>query len=295
MPTTVAAPSRLVRAAAAAVLAGLVLTVLPASPSPAAAAVRPASGQAAWQVRAERDMLAEINRVRAVRGLRAFVPDGRVWRVAGLRSTSMARQGYFAHVSPNGTDAGDLLRASRVRHSSWGEVIGWTVYMPIGDGVDWMVDWWLHSPSHRPILLSSSLNYAGVGIVMDGPTTLYTVVFSVSPDHTPPLASLVTGTALLTGPRSADRATTTSRAARREVRVSWWGKDRPLVTRTSGLASFDVQHKRPGGTWRTVLNNTARRGYTFKLGPGTHVFRVRAQDRRGNTSRWQPARYVRVH
>src|SRR3990170_4650234 len=118
------------------------------------------------------------------------LPDRLARVVAAARNASMVRLGYFGHVSPTGADAGDILRARRIRYSSWGEIIGWTTYMPLDPGVECMVDWWMHSPSHRPLILSRSFNYAGVAIVRDGDRSLYTAVFTTSPDHTPPVASL---------------------------------------------------------------------------------------------------------
>jgi len=321
-------PDRLARVVAAAVLAAVVITVFPAAPILASADLDEIGA-------AEQEMLWFINAEREKRGLRAYLPDSRINGVSAARNASMVRLGYFGHVSPTGADAGDILRARRIRYSSWGEIIGWTTYMPLDPGVEWMVDWWMHSPSHRPLILSRSFNYAGVGIVRDGDRNLYTAVFTTSPDHTPPVASLssvqaagASGTpampvgwdpmdpmtvadpsnpwadgtaAVVTTAALASLKATPGKAsvARRNVlrtgvRLTWWGKDRPLATHTAGLAGFDIQHKRHAGRWTDAILGTLKRFHRFELRPGRHVFRIRAHDRRGNTSRWFTRRVVHV-
>lgn len=226
---------------------------------------------------AEWDVLEGINRVRAANDLAPLRMATGVRLVARERSASMRRLDYFDHVSPGGTDAGDLMRARGVSFRTWGEIIGWTVNSSLGEGARWMVDWWKGSPVHRQVMLSRDVNYAGVGIVVDGPTALWTVVFVNQADHTPPVASIVqpAGTAAL-------RVAESSRSL-----VRWWGRDRRLAVRTAGLDSFTVQHRLPGGRWQTLLHRTTQRQATWNLRPGTHFFRVRARDNRGNVGRWQ--------
>ena len=42
-----------------------------------------------------------------------------------------------------------------------------------------------------------------------------------------------------------------------------------------------------GGNWRTVRKRTTSRQATFDLGSGTHYFRVKALDNRGNVGGWR--------
>jgi hypothetical protein len=190
----------------------------------------------------------------------------------------MKRYDYFGHVSPSGNDAGDLLRARGIPFRYWGEVIGWTVGTDLQFGARWMVDWWKNSPVHRALLLSETFNYAGVGIVFDEGKILWTTVLVNQADHTPPIAGLVSsvsssGSALL----SASQSTT----------VRWWGRDRRLSVRTAGLHSFTVQQRKAGSNWHTVRRRTTSRQATFDLGSGTHFFRVKAVDNRGNAGAWR--------
>jgi hypothetical protein len=254
----------------------MLLSILPAA-TMASEPAPPAVLSAEWAV------LAEVNRVRDNQGLAQLRMAAGVREVARERSRSMKRLDYFAHVSPSGSDAGDLLGSRDIGLRLWGEAIGWTVYMDLDEGSRWMVDWWKNSPVHRDLMLSRRFNYVGVGIAQDGPKILWTLVFVNQADHTAPVA----GVARPAGAASLTAATTEPTV------VHWWGRDRPLALRTAGLDSFSIQHKVQGGRWQTVIERTTARQATWNLRPGVHAFRVRARDNLGNTGRWQTP--TRIH
>jgi uncharacterized protein YkwD len=257
------------RAAPAALAAAMLISIFPAATM--------ASNQAPPQIRAaEWKVLSHMNQVRQRHGLAPLRMAGGVRIVARDRSRSMKNANYFSHTAPSGATAGSMLRSRNIRHAFWGEAIGWTNSMDLTTGARWMVDWWKQSTTHRRLMLRRDFNYAGVGIARDGNTTLWTIVFVNQPDHTPPQASLA-------GPASRFVA-----AANTKVGVSWWGKDRRLSTRTAGLKGFTLQRKRAGSGWRTVKRNTSQRSVDIQLPSGTHYFRLRAVDRRGNRGGWQP-------
>ena len=89
------------RAVPAALVAGMLLTLLPAL-TLAAEPPEPVLS-AEWAV------LSEVNRVRDNQGLAPLRMAEDVREVARERSRSMKRLDYFGHVSPSGVDAGDLL------------------------------------------------------------------------------------------------------------------------------------------------------------------------------------------
>ncbi len=140
---------------------------------------------------AEWKVLAQMNRLRERHGLKPLRMAGGVRLVARERSRSMKNKDYFAHTSPAGVDAGDLLRNRSVPNSFWGENIGWTKYVNLDEGPKVMVDWWKDSPGHRYNMLYKDYNYAGVGVAKDGAETYWTIVFANQRDHTPPLAGLM--------------------------------------------------------------------------------------------------------
>ena len=264
------------RAAPAALVVGMLLTLLPA--------VTLAADPPDPVLSAEWAVLSEVNRFRDNQGLGPLRMAEDVREVSRERSRSMKRLDYFGHVSPSGNDASDLLRSSGVGYRAWGEVIGWTVNMELGEGSRWMVDWWKNSPVHRELMLSRAFNYAGVGIAQEGSRVIWTIVFVNQADSTAPVARI----------GRPNRTSSLRVAATTQTVLRWWGHDRPLATRTAGLDSFSIQHKVQGGRWQTVIERTTAREASWNLSPGSHLFRVRARDNRGNTSYWQDATRIEV-
>lgn len=236
--------------------------------------------------KAEWKMLAQVNQVRARNGVGPLRMATRVRLAARDRSRSMKNSGYFAHVSPAGVDAADLMNRRSIGFSRWGENIGYTKHYKNLDGVRTIVQGWKDSPGHRRNMLDRNFNYAGIGIARKGAKVYYTLVLVRQRDHTPPKAGLVDargGLSIASAGRSAD------------VTVRWWGRDRKLSVGTAGLRGFNLHYKRPNGTWRPLLRNTTRRSYTAELGEGTHKFRVRAVDRKGNRGSWMRPLTVTVN
>lgn len=255
------------KAIPAALVAGMLFTQLPA----ATLAGAPPPNDIK---RVEWTVLGQMNQFRQNHGLAPLRMAGGVRVVARDRSRSMKKRNYFGHVSPAGVTAGSMLQNRAISNAFWGEAIGWTSSMGLQRASRWMVNWWKGSPTHRRLMLRRDFNYAGIGVARDRGKVLWTIVFVNQPDHTPPKTQLV-------GPASRSIA-----AASNRVTLRWWGKDRRLSTRTSGLKAFVLQHKRSGGSWR-VLRNTTRRSATLNLPSGSHYFRLRGVDRRGNRSGWQ--------
>ena len=284
------------RAVPAALVAGMLLSILPAA-TMASDPVPQGIQAAEWKV------LAHMNDLRAHHGLKPLRMAGRVRLVARDRSQSMKRLNYFGHVSPSGSSAGTMLRHRGVQHRLWGENIGWTVHMDLDWGTKWMVDWWKQSPPHRKAMLSRDYNFAGIGIARKGPKLLYTIVFVNRTKHAAfkkashrkgsggDRKAAVSGT-IRTPKARVDKKRTTK--SRRDVTLRWWGDERSRSDRTVRLRGFTIEHRPPGGVWKTVLRRTTRQHVSFDLNPGMHGFRVRAQDRSGNSSDWQGPLRLRI-
>ena len=251
----------------------MILSILPA-------ATMAAAEPSAEIKSTEKAVLQGVNAMRAKHGLVPLRLARSVRYVARARSLSMKNQRYFGHVSPSGVNAAKLLNRRGVGFRSWGEAIGWTVSMSLERGADWMVDWWYHSPPHRKLMLSPTYNYCGVGIVQSGSKRLYTIVFVNQRDHTPPTVGVV-------GQRNGiSVATAEAAGGTKDVKVNWWGRDRRLSVRTSGLLGYTVQFKKIGGKWRTLQVRSRNRQVTKALAAGDYKFRVRAIDKQGNRSKW---------
>lgn len=229
---------------------------------------------------AERLVLSRINEERAERDLRPIRVDTRIAAVARARSTDMVAREYFAHLDPDGLEFWDHLDAAGIRWSHAGEIIALNSRSPLSDSARGAVQQWMASPGHRDQIVSRVFNYAGVGVATTGGVSYWTVMFIQGADRTAPTASL-TSVSSARGSRSA--------------RVRWEGSDPRLVTLTAGLASFDLQRRRAGGTWRTVRSRVTGTSATVGGVKGVrYQFRVRARDRAGNVGRWSAARSVTI-
>ena len=104
----------------------------------------------------EQALLAEVNRVRAARGLPALRTDGRLVRAARSHTQIMLRRNRFAH-----GNVGARLRRFGIRGGRVGENLAW------GAGslasAQAIVRMWLESPTHRANLLRPGFRKIGLG------------------------------------------------------------------------------------------------------------------------------------
>lgn len=106
-------------------------------------------------------MLDRINEVRAGYGLPGLRQDGRLAEAAVRHSRDMAAHSGLMHVGSDGSTSGERIAQAGYRARRWQEVVGWG----FEGNIERMIDWWMNSPNHRPILLDGGLVEAGVGYV----------------------------------------------------------------------------------------------------------------------------------
>jgi uncharacterized protein YkwD len=111
-----------------------------------------------------KQLLHAINHARAAHGLHSIQGAPSLRTVALGHSSDMLRRGYFAHTSPTGsTMSYRIQRSGFITGYSWlaGETLAWgwgTQASPKAT-----VTAWMHSPEHRPILLSKTYRWVGIG------------------------------------------------------------------------------------------------------------------------------------
>jgi uncharacterized protein YkwD len=114
----------------------------------------------------ERAVLAEINTVRRQNGLTALRINPRLRAAADAHSTSMARRGFFAHESADGSSFWKRVARyyPRQGRASWsvGENLLWS--SPGADAAG-SVRMWMNSPSHRKNLLAAQWREIGLSAV----------------------------------------------------------------------------------------------------------------------------------
>ena len=108
-----------------------------------------------------------VNEQRAAAGVRALSHDRRLARAAQRYSGAMVREGFFDHVSPDGSTPGERARAAGYRGGTLGETIGW------GEGdlatPSAIVAAWMASPPHHAVLLDGEFRRIGLGVATGSP------------------------------------------------------------------------------------------------------------------------------
>ncbi len=125
---------------------------------------------------ARQAILARINSLRQAHKLRPLAPDPALDKVAQTYSERMAREGFFAHVAPDGSDLRGRLSGAGPAYRSAGENLG---LAPGPLSAHFGIE---HSPGHRKNLLSPQFTHVGIGVafktVEGQPQAIVTEVFS---------------------------------------------------------------------------------------------------------------------
>lgn len=127
---------------------------------------------------ARQAILTRINNLRRAHRLNPLVQDGALDGVAQNYSERMAREGFFAHVAPDGSDLRTRLAGAGPSYRSAGENLGLAAGpLSAHFGIE-------HSPGHRKNLLSPQFTHVGIGVafqtVEGRPQAILTQVFSAA-------------------------------------------------------------------------------------------------------------------
>lgn len=140
-------------------------TPLDLNPSPAA----PSSIADANPI--ERRAFEITNSVRVEHGRVALTWDSELWRLARDYSEKMARQGFFSHVAPDGSDLRDRARLAGIRFRAIGENIAYN--RGYDDPGASTVQRWLDSAPHRSNLLGREFRASAVGVFLSSDGRVY--------------------------------------------------------------------------------------------------------------------------
>jgi hypothetical protein len=253
------APNRALRhLLALSVLAAAVLTGL----GPVA---HPADVRGATPDAIEARLLVLINDARTSHGLVPVRGWSKLANLAGDRAATMAKNQVMAHPSCLSC----VFTSYGIQYYRVAEVIAWSSYPDVAQTV---FNAWKASSIHWAILMSTSLNYIGLGAAVSSSGRTYVSGdLSESKDHTRPWAK----------PGSVSRVGST-------VTWSWSGADTRLQTHTAGLKNFDVQYRVGSGTWSTIRSGTTAKSLSLSGRGSGHYYgiRVRARDNLGYVSAW---------
>lgn len=226
---------------------------------------------------AEQQLVNLLNKDRTDIGLVPVRVDARLMAIARARSVDMATKRYFSHTQPDGKNVFDILKAKGITWYNAGEIIAYNTYPDLASATG-VANWqWMNSPGHKAIIVSTSMNYVGVGIAVDANgKKLFTAVYIKGPDRTG-----------ATSKTNTPKVTAGSSGTSRKVTVSWTGADVKLQVLTSGFHSWQVQRRTDGGAWQIVWVGTTKPSMTLDLAGGhTYEFRTAARDNAGNWGGW---------
>jgi uncharacterized protein YkwD len=108
-----------------------------------------------------------VNEQRAGAGLGGLSHDSRLARAARRFSSAMVRQGFFDHVSPQGSTLGTRARAAGYSGGTLGETIGWGAGVLATPAA--IVAAWMDSPPHHAIIMSGAFRRIGLGVAGGSP------------------------------------------------------------------------------------------------------------------------------
>lgn len=105
-----------------------------------------------------------INQERSSNGLPPLNLVSELTQAARRHSRDMADNNFTSHTGSDGSNAGQRMLEAGYNWTTWGETIGWG----FGGNPESMVDWWMNSPTHRAIILSTNYTDFGVGYALNG-------------------------------------------------------------------------------------------------------------------------------
>jgi uncharacterized protein YkwD len=109
----------------------------------------------------QQQLFDRLNAIRAERGLAPFAYNSALEAAAQRHTNDMQRNSLRSHRGSDGSNYYERMVAAGYTPSArWGaanETIGW------GNNLDRMVNWWMNSPVHRSIILSSAYTEIGIG------------------------------------------------------------------------------------------------------------------------------------
>ena len=125
-------------------------------------AVGQAAGKASYSSSSESRVLALLNDIRKDHGLSKLQASVALRNAARSHSADMLKRGYFEHDGPN--ESFDKRIRRFLKSPLVGENIAWgTGRYGSPEGI---VSLWMHSPTHRKIILMPSLHRVGLGVAI---------------------------------------------------------------------------------------------------------------------------------
>lgn len=127
--------------------------------------IRPCENKIPWQASSDENnetrILAALNEQRRKHGVPELQSNASLTQIARFHSRDMANSGVLEHRGSAGEEWYERYNWICEQFTWSGEIIGWGTH----SNVDSMVNWWMNSPTHKPLVLNSDYEVAGVGYI----------------------------------------------------------------------------------------------------------------------------------
>lgn len=138
-----------------------------------------ATAQSEETARMEAEVRSQINAIREQQGLRPLSNNERLAGVARSYSRRMAEEGFFGHVSPDGSTLVSRVRGAGIFYFMVGENLFTSTNIP--QPASAAVNGWMNSPGHRANVLRSEYRETGIGVWRQGNSYYFTQLFLRAP------------------------------------------------------------------------------------------------------------------
>jgi len=112
----------------------------------------------------EQSIANSLNQIRNENGLSSLIQVYELTQAGRRHSRDMADHNFTSHTGSDGSNF--IQRIQEAGYNNWtvaGEIIGWG----FGGNAGSIVNWWMNSPSHKSIILSSNFKDFGVGYAIN--------------------------------------------------------------------------------------------------------------------------------
>lgn len=147
------------------------------------------------------EVIALTNTERSTHNVGTLTSNSLLTAAAQAKANDMAAKGYFAHVSPDGTEPWAWVKAAGYTYQYAGENLA----VRFTDSNE-VVQAWMASPSHRENMLKSQYTEIGIGVAQGefkGEPATYIVQYFGTPRSTAPLTALAAPAVAARAPRVA--------------------------------------------------------------------------------------------
>lgn len=202
-----------------------------------------------------------VNQQRASRGLQPLTRTGALDRAAQDYAVRMARERFFSHTAPDGSNPGTRIAATGYQARAWGENIAAGQQSAAA-----VMQAWMNSSGHAANILNANFTQIGIGVAAGGSGIQWVqnfgTPFTSAPASTPPSLSGLS----LANPSTGSQVTLNGANLGSPGRVTFGGVGAVIEQWSTSSVIVRVPS---GGSGAVVLTNAQGSSNSLSLNTGT--------------------------